>query len=308
MDFFALFLPGERRPAPHAGEAAVLAARARVEDRLGRAQARLDGLAALLETADGRDAALVATLLAEDLDAAGADLEPDAPLPATLDRGGLGPLPGPEALAAFAGRAEKRLLGLRSVFSRRLARDWRTPADRFQARAVGRARAVLIAAVVLVAGGILFGDAMARKNREFAARIALEEKRMQAADALADLAKLASRAKRATGKPLFEITGRNCTRCGCEGRDLRDAPAGDVCVRQWDAALARIGQAAGASDKALARLARDPFGAPYLLNENEAESPDLPCVPDTFDSAGQNGLAGDGDDIAVAVPNAWCAK
>lgn len=308
MDFFALFMPGERRPGPRAGDAATLAARARVEERLRRAETRLDGLYALLETSDGRDAALLATLLAEDLDAAGSDLGEQGAGEAGRDRAGLGLLPAADALAAFARRAEDRLEMLRSVLARRIARGWGTPDDCFQKRAVRRARAVLFVGVALVAGGILLGDTMAKKRREFAAAVTLERKRSEAADALAELARLAARAKTVTSKPLFEITGQNCTRCGCEGRDLRTVPAGDVCVRQWDAALARIGQAAGASAKTLAKLSRDPFGAPYLLNENEGESPDFPCEPDTFASAGQNGLVGDGDDMTVAAPNALCPR
>lgn len=308
MDFLAFFMPGEKRPTPRAADAAMLRARTRARELSARATARLDGLYALLAAADSRDAALVAGLLAEDLDALAVCLDAPDRDRAVAELAGLGPMPGPDALAAFARLAEMRLAGLGAVLARRLLTDWRTPGDRFAARALFRARALLVLGVVVLALAIVGGDAMARKRREFAAAVALERQRAEAAAALADLADLAGRAKKAAGRPLLAITGENCTRCGCDGRDLRLAPAGDVCVRKWDAALARIGQAAGVSAEKTARLARDPWGAPYLLNENEGESPDLPCAADEFASAGQNGLAGDGDDIVLTAQGALCPK
>ena len=306
MDFFAFFLPGETRPASRAAEASIRQVRERAEMLADRAASRVDGLYALLGASDGRDAALVAGLLAEDLDALALSLGEAAA--SVADRAGLGPMPESGTLAAFARRAETRLDGLRRRLARRLAGEWGTPADRFQARALLRARTALLLVVAILAAGIVGGDAMARKRREFAAAVTLERQRTEAAAALADLAELADRAKKISGRPLVAVTGENCTRCGCDGRDLRVVPAGDVCVRKWDAALARIGRMTGASPAELAGLARDPWGSPYLLNENEGESPDLPCVPDAFASAGQNGLAGDGDDIVVTVPNAQCPK
>jgi hypothetical protein len=307
-DWLAFFMPGERRPVPAARDAAVLAARARTEAALVRAAKRLDGLYALFDTDDRRDAALVAALAAEDLDAAARELGRDAGLSLTEMRAMLGPLPGPDALAGFADRAEARRRELERVLRARIAGGWRTDADRFAARAVRRARTLLVVVVVVVAAAILLGDSVAKKRRAFVAAVALERQRADAADALAALAKLAAKAKSATGKPLLAITGSNCTRCGCQGRDLRTVPDGDVCVRQWRQALARIGRAAEVSQRDLAKFDRDPWGSPYLLNENEGESPDFPCEPDTFATAGQDGLAGDGDDIAAAVPNAFCPQ
>lgn len=304
LDFLSFFMPGQGRPQPRAAEAAALAGRGRVAEGLERAAGRLDGLYALLEAGDDRDAALVAALAAEDLDAVAGLLGRAAGPPLAADLAGLGLLPGPDALAAFARRAEDRLVALRKALAAKAAREWATAGDRYEARAVRRARVAVVVVVVLVCAAMLLGETVARKRREFAAAVTLERQRGEAADALARLSDLSYRAKTATGRPLWEITGNNCSRCGCEGRDLRVVPSGDVCVRQWEGALSRLGQAAGADAAALARFARDPWGSPYLLNENEGESPDFPFEPDTLASAGQNGLAGDGDDITLAVPNA----
>ncbi|QAZ68327.1 hypothetical protein [Solidesulfovibrio carbinolicus] len=305
MDFLPFFMPGERRPAPRAADSAVRAARTRAEELLGRATGRLDGLLALLAAADARDAGLVAALLAEDLDALADQLGAGGETLAEV-RAGLGPMPGPEALAAFARRVQARLDALEKKLAARKAGDWRLAVDRYEARALWRVRTALIVCVGLLSASLLLGDTLAKKRRDFAAMVALLHERTEAQNALDALADLALAAKKTTGQPLFEITGENCTSCGCEGRDLRLVPQGDVCRRQWEAARERLGAAAKASPRSLARLARDPWGSPYLLNENEGESPDFPCLPDAVVSAGQNGLFGDADDIVVAVPNAFC--
>jgi hypothetical protein len=303
-DFLAFLMPGEKLPPVRPAEADARAARIRVEEGLSRAASRLDGLYALLDAGDSRDAALLAELVAEDLDAVAAGLEWSEARRLTLARAELGPLPAPPALAAFAGLAEKRLRVLTGVFARRKTRGWALPGDRFQARALWRARTALVVLVAVLAATILLSETMAKRTRQFAAAVTLERQRNEAADALSELAALAHRAKVKTGQTLVAITGSNCSRCGCDGRDLRTVESGDVCLRQWDQALARVGQAAGASPGTLRRLARDPWGSPYLLNENEGESADFPFESDTIASPGQNGLAGDADDITLAVPNA----
>jgi hypothetical protein len=306
LDFLSFFMPGERRPAPRAADAAILAARTRAEELLSRATDRLDGLYALLGAEDLRDAALVAALAAEDLDTLAALLGDGGSDCLAEDRAGLGLLPAAAPLAAFVRRAEARREALERLLAGRKAGDWRLGTDRFEARALWRVRVALVVFVALMTASLLLGDTLAQKRRDFAAMVALLHERTEAQNALEALAELALAAKKATGAPLLAATGENCTSCGCQDRDLRVVPEGDVCRRKWRAALTRLGAAASASPATLERLARDPWGSPYLLNENEGESPDFPCLPDVAVSAGQNGLFGDADDITVAVPNAFC--
>ena len=299
-------MPGEARPRPRAAEAATRAVRERAAASLARATDRLDGLYALLGADDLRDAALLAGLLAEDLDILAGELGLVRDASVVSDRAALGLLPDSDALSAFARRGEARLARLEQAFADHKAGPWRLPQDRFEARALRRVRTALIGCVLLLAASLLLGDTLAAKRRDFVAMVALLNERAAAAQSLETLAGLAHTAKTAAGRPLFAVTGENCTSCGCEGRDLRTVPEGDVCRRKWQAASQALGRAAGASPGELDRLARDPWGSPYLLNENEAESPDFPCLPDVVASAGPNGLAGDADDIVVAVPNALC--
>lgn len=301
-------MPGERRPAPGAADAATVAARERTADLLALSRARLDGLYALLGADDLRDAALLAGLLAEDLDALANELGLAGEPSVREDRAGLGLLPDGDALSAFARRGESCLARLDQAFAVKKAGPWELSADRYESRALWRVRTALVCCVALLAASMLLGDTLAKKRREFAAMVALLHERTEAGQALSTLAALAHEAKTAAGTPLFDITGENCTSCGCAGRDLRTVPEGDVCRRKWDSAREGLGRAAGASPKTLARLARDPWGSPYLLNENEAESPDFPCLPDVVTSAGQNGLLGDADDLVQDVPNAFCPE
>ena len=297
-------MPGEQRPVPRAADAAAGAARAHTAERLARAMARLDGLFALLGVDDARDAALLSSLLAEDLDAVAAALGLVGVPSLVADRADLGPLPPAEALAAFAHRAEAALTRLETAFTAKKAGAWRLPADRFEARALWRVRVLLVVCVVFLAASILLGDVIAHKRREYAAMHALERDQAKASLALSDLSKMALAAKRSKNKALFAITGENCSRCGCEGRDLRTLAQDDICRRKWDATRLRMGQAAGASPQLLASLASDPWGSPYLLHED----PDFPCLPDIIFSAGANGILGDADDLGITVPNAFCPE
>ena len=297
-------MPGERRPVPRAVDAAVGAARARTAERLARAIARLDGLYALLGADDARDAALLSSLLAEDLDAVAAALGLVGACSLVADRADLGPLPTAEALAAFAHRAEAALTRFEAAFAAKKAGAWQLPGDLFEARALWRVRALLVVCVVILTAAILLGDGMARKRREAAAIDTLQRERAMASLALGDLSQMIQAAKRAENKPLLATTGEECSRCGCEGRDLRTLAQDDVCRRKWDAIRTRLGQASGASPQALAALASDPWGSPYLFHEDQ----EFPCLPALISSAGANGISGDADDLGVTVPNAFCQE
>jgi prepilin-type N-terminal cleavage/methylation domain-containing protein len=80
------------------------------------------------------------------------------------------------------------------------------------------------------------------------------------------------------------------------------------CYTNWINALNAIQPyTAGVYDH-LFRFDRDPWGSPYLLDENEGE-PDWgtgnpPCYQDKLSSAGPDGIALTSDDITMYVPHA----
>ena len=86
-------------------------------------------------------------------------------------------------------------------------------------------------------------------------------------------------------KVLGEITGSYCSECPCRNRDpswcLLPDDSGDPCYVSLRNAFNRIGLT----------LMRDPWGCPYLIDENEMEqypSPPPRCRHDTVNSAGPN--------------------
>ena len=83
---------------------------------------------------------------------------------------------------------------------------------------------------------------------------------------------------------LMEITSEDCSDCGpCRGAgDLRNIPDTHPCAATMNTQFQKLG---------LPRAPRDPWGAPYLIDENEGE--DVPCIPTRLDhiySAGPDGI------------------
>lgn len=102
-------------------------------------------------------------------------------------------------------------------------------------------------------------------------------------------------------KPLIDITNYNASGwLGCHSIDIRNIADNSTCMTNWNNARNKIANASGID---LAAFSRDPWGSPYLLDENEGERP-FPdyCIRDIFRSAGPNGFSGDSDDTEIEVP------
>lgn len=92
---------------------------------------------------------------------------------------------------------------------------------------------------------------------------------------------------------LGEITGNWCSECPCRGAgDLVLLPDTHGCWQNWKNVAAKIGFPAST---------RDPWGSPYLVDENELETPG-DCRQDSLSSAGPDRTVGGGDDIFLEVP------
>ncbi len=108
-----------------------------------------------------------------------------------------------------------------------------------------------------------------------------------------------------------------CTDCPCRHSPPYNGPLdirGDVgvCYDQWVTALTRLEQSGGGVF-GLSHFNRDPWGSPYLVDQNEDEHPDGGpggCTHDTLRSAGPDGIVGEWvsgnltstDDIEFTVP------
>ncbi len=114
--------------------------------------------------------------------------------------------------------------------------------------------------------------------------------------------KTAAIAQGEAGKPLGQITGSYCTGCACASwsgpADMRNLPDSDPCVVGWYNVLSTVQAASGVSG--LTNMKRDPWGSPYILDENEFEGGGC-CCHDSFLSAGPDGDLFTSDDIQTPV-------
>ena len=90
-------------------------------------------------------------------------------------------------------------------------------------------------------------------------------------------------------KYLKDISGDGCTYCvgGCVNNDLRNVPDTNACYLGWKRFLDDFMEESGIE---LSGFYRDPWGSPYLLDENEHEINRIfPCSNDRILSAGPDG-------------------
>ena len=108
-----------------------------------------------------------------------------------------------------------------------------------------------------------------------------------------------------TGKTLLEITGNGCSDCACRGiGSIINIAAGSSCYGSWQSAITKINDACGGVFQGINRVTRDPWGSPYLLDENEGEGGG--CAQDAFRSAGPDGIHGTVDDLVKVIPHIRC--
>jgi len=123
------------------------------------------------------------------------------------------------------------------------------------------------------------------------------------------LIKLVDIARGESGKTFLEITGSFCTECACRGvnnslpGNAQGRPQDHLCWTSYQTVITKLNTAA-AGAIALNQAPSDPWGAPYLFNENEGEGG--ACYTDNILSAGPDGTYYNSDDINVNVPVSKC--
>lgn len=102
---------------------------------------------------------------------------------------------------------------------------------------------------------------------------------------------------------LGSITGSYWSAGPCVGvgGDLRNIPSSHACYIRWNLSLNNV---ISASESAGGDLSRDPWGSPFVMDENEGEpSQPSPCTArDNIRSVGPNGIYNDSDDIFIYIP------
>lgn len=101
---------------------------------------------------------------------------------------------------------------------------------------------------------------------------------------------------------VMSITGNNCSDCVCRSYpNTRNIPDTDICVVLWRSAISRI-DTASPYINGIEPLIRDPWGSPYMLDENEAEHGPSDCFPDYLFTVGPDGQSFTADDFFMALP------
>lgn len=153
---------------------------------------------------------------------------------------------------------------------------------------------VVIAIIGILAAIVLAGLGTARSGA-------------QSARATAEIKKLAEvmyYAKIINGSTLITVTGSNCSRySSCTG-DLKGTTG--TCYNRWVTSLTNLQNVVIGGYGNLSRYSRDPWGSPYLLDENEGEAGN--CILDNIRSAGPDGTYNTSDDVGLTtVPHATAA-
>jgi prepilin-type N-terminal cleavage/methylation domain-containing protein len=118
---------------------------------------------------------------------------------------------------------------------------------------------------------------------------------------LTQLVRLINTVKGFSNKTLKDITLSGCSSCACGNTQPMDEIP--QCVTNWENAVRRI-EAEGVSGNIISNMngfAKDPWGAPYILDENEGEGGSSDCRRDMLLSAGPDRISSTADDIRVPI-------
>lgn len=102
-----------------------------------------------------------------------------------------------------------------------------------------------------------------------------------------------------TNDVLLKVTDSGCSECICRGvANINTLTAGNACFDSlYNAFVTKIGMSA---------LPRDPWGNPYLVDENEHEAGLTDCRYDDLITAGPDHMRLTADDIGFNVPHFAC--
>ena len=101
-------------------------------------------------------------------------------------------------------------------------------------------------------------------------------------------------ARELDGRPLRFVTGSGCSDCSCRGGIvLNQLDESHACIVRMRLTFDRIAEA-GVTD--LSTFFYDPWGSPYLIDENESETG---CSRDNLRSAGPDAILMTADDIRL---------
>ena len=152
---------------------------------------------------------------------------------------------------------------------------------------------LVVISIISLLSSIVLASLSNARQRAYTARVNQEFSQLQRAFAYASSER---------GRVAQDITSNGCTRCNaaCLNTDLRNVPVTNSCYIGWVNVLTAM-QNAGGNAIGLSSFARDPWGSPYLFDENDGYFPG--CVQgDNIWSVGPDGRYATADDIARTFP------
>ena len=154
---------------------------------------------------------------------------------------------------------------------------------------------VVIAIIGLLASIVMAALKKAKEKAKYA----------KAKEEIEQFIKAAVIAQNEADKVLKDITGSGWSMGPCTGGiNVQGIADTHPCAANWYNALSKIQNATGGIVKNLTQLKRDPWNAPYGLDENELEGGK--CNHDIIVSAGPDGIFWTGDDYIVSIPFHVC--
>lgn len=155
---------------------------------------------------------------------------------------------------------------------------------------------LVVVSIIGLLSSILFASVSTARVRARYARTKAE---------INQLSKLIDIARGESGKTFAEITGSVCTECACRSiGNVQFIPKTHSCWTTYQAAVSAL-NAAAAGTISFDQAVSDPWGAPYLFNENEGEGGW--CFTDNILSAGPDGFYYNSDDVNVNLSAAKCS-
>lgn len=153
---------------------------------------------------------------------------------------------------------------------------------------------IVIAIIGILSAVVLASLGAARENAHIA----------RANQELNEMSKAFSVAQGEQLRTLRQMTGSQCSACatGCRTGNIQGLADSHACVVRWLQSLTALENGTNGIVDGLTNFVRDPWGAPYLLDENEGEQPTNMCRADELRSVGPDGTFGTADDIIIQQP------
>ena len=144
---------------------------------------------------------------------------------------------------------------------------------------------LVVIAIIGLLSSVVLASLNSARNKAKYAKTQFEQK---------EFIKAVEIARGENSSTLLQITGSGCSRCVCSG-DLRNISSSSSCYTNWISALNKVQTATDGVVSGINKMERDPWGSPYLLDENEGEGGHCDWR-DNIMTAGPDGTIGTSDD------------